>query len=113
MADFSLRPKARQDRRDKKMKNKSNLLGIDLQEELTAIRAHKAGKKSLKIKRLKAPTDAAMIRHRPGLTQEAFAALLGVSVQTLRNWEQGSRKPRGPARALLRIVEKNPEVLFT
>ncbi len=95
------------------MKKKSDLLGIDLQEELTAIRAHRAGKKRLKMKKLKAPSDAAMIRHRLGLTQEAFAGLLGVSVQTLRNWEQGSRKPRGPALALLRIVEKNPEVLFT
>ncbi|MFQ5481666.1 MAG: helix-turn-helix domain-containing protein [Nitrospinaceae bacterium] len=95
------------------MKEKSKLLGIDLQEELAAIRAHKSGKKILKAKKLKAPSDAAMIRHRLGLTQEAFAGLLGVSVQTLRNWEQGSRQPRGPALALLRIVEKNPEVLFT
>ena len=92
---------------------KNNLLGIDLQKELTAIRAHKAGKKSLKTKKLKAPSSASAIRHRLGLTQEAFAALMGVSVQTLRNWEQGLRKPQGPALALLRIVEKNPEVLFT
>jgi len=95
------------------MKKKNSLLGIDLQEELTAIRDCRAGKKKLKTKKLKAPSNAAMIRHRLGLTQEAFAGLLGVSVQTLRNWEQGARKPRGPALALLRIVEKNPEVLFT
>ncbi len=88
-------------------------MGIDLEEELSAIRAHKAGGKTLKTKKLKAPSDASKIRKRLGLTQEAFAALLGVSVQTLRNWEQGIRKPRGPALALLRIVEKNPEVLFT
>jgi len=55
------------------MKKKSDLLGIDLQEELTAIRAHRAGKKKLKTKKLKAPSNAAMIRHRLGLTQEAFA----------------------------------------
>ena len=95
------------------MTEKSKLLGIDLQEELTAIRPHRGGKKTLKTKKLKAPSDPAIIRHRLGLTQEAFSGLLGVSVQTLRNWEHGSRKPRGPALALLRIVEKNPEVLFT
>ena len=44
------------------MKKKSDLLGIDLQEELTAIRAHRAGKKRLKTKKLKAPSNAAMIR---------------------------------------------------
>lgn len=91
---------------------KSDLLGIDLQEELTAIRAHKGGRKNLKTKKFKAPSSPDVIRHRLGLTQDAFAGLLGVSVQTLRNWEQGTREPRGPALALLRIVEKNPEVLF-
>ncbi len=91
---------------------KSDLLGIDLQEELTAIRAHKAGNKKLKTRKFKAPSSPDVIRHRLGLTQDAFAGLLGVSVQTLRNWEQGTREPRGPALALLRIVEKNPEVLF-
>ncbi len=91
---------------------KSDLLGIDLQEELTAIRAHKAGGKKLKTRKFKAPSSPDMIRHRLGLTQDAFAGLMGVSVQTLRNWEQGTREPRGPALALLRIVEKNPEVLF-
>ena len=91
---------------------KSDLLGIDLQEELAAIRSHKGGKKKLKTKKLKPPSSPDVIRHRLGLTQDAFAGLLGVSVQTLRNWEQGTREPRGPALALLRIVEKNPEVLF-
>jgi len=91
---------------------KSDLLGIDLQEELTAIRAHKAGRKKLRTRKLKVPSSPDVIRHRLGLTQDAFAGLLGVSVQTLRNWEQGTREPRGPALALLRIVEKNPEVLF-
>ena len=95
------------------MNEYSDLLGIDLQEELTAIRQHKAGKDVLRVKHLNSPSDAATIRHRMGLTQEAFSGLLGVSVQTLRNWEQGTRQPRGPALALLRIVEKHPAVLFT
>ncbi|MBC8548522.1 MAG: type II toxin-antitoxin system MqsA family antitoxin [Candidatus Brocadiales bacterium] len=95
------------------MTKKSNLLDIDLNEELAAIRAQKAGKGVLRKKKLKNPTDVATIRHRLGLTQEAFSGLLGISVQTLRNWEQGTREPRGPAMALLRIVEKNPKVLFS
>lgn len=94
------------------MTEHSSLLGINLQEELTAIRQHKTGKNALRTKRLENPSDAATIRHRLGLTQEAFAGLLGVSIQTLRNWEQGTRQPRGPALALLRIVEKHPSVLF-
>lgn len=91
---------------------KSDLLGIDLQEELSAIRAHKTGRKKLRTKKIVAPSSPEVIRNRLGLTQDAFAGLLGVSVSTLRNWEQGTREPRGPALALLRIVEKNPEVLF-
>ena len=49
------------------------------------------------------------IRARTGLSQPAFAERLRVSVETLRNWEQGKRHPRGPARALLRIIDKAPE----
>ncbi len=94
------------------MTDKSDLLGINLQEELAAIRQHKAGKGGLKTKKLKNPSDPATIRHHLGLTQEAFAGLMGVSVQTLRNWEQGTRQPRGPALALLRIVENHPQILF-
>lgn len=95
------------------MTKKSDLLDIDLNEELTAIRTQKAGKNALRKKRLKDPSDVATIRHRLGLTQEAFSGLMGISVQTLRNWEQGTREPRGPSKALLRIVEKNPKVLFS
>ena len=95
------------------MTKKSDLLDIDLNEELAAIRAQKSGKNVLRKKKLKDPTDVATIRHRLGLTQEAFSGLLGISIQTLRNWEQGTREPRGPAMALLRIVEKNPKVLFS
>ena len=94
------------------MTMKSNLWGIALNEELAAIRAHKTGGKKLRTKKLKPPSSPETIRHRLGLTQDAFAGLMGVSVQTLRNWEQGTRQPQRPALALLRIVEKNPEVLF-
>ncbi len=53
------------------------------------------------------------IRRKSGLSQSQFAALIGVSLRTLQNWEQGRTRPTGPARALLRIVEKNPKAMLT
>jgi putative transcriptional regulator len=50
------------------------------------------------------------IRERTKLSQSEFAMLIGVSIKTLQNWEQARRKPRGPAAALLRIVDKEPEI---
>lgn len=52
------------------------------------------------------------LRKKYGLSQSKFAALLGISVSTLRNWEQGRRKPEGPARILLRIAELHPEAIL-
>lgn len=52
------------------------------------------------------------IRDGFGLTQEQFAALLGISVRTLRNWEQGRRVPEGPARVLLQVAAKHPEAVL-
>jgi putative transcriptional regulator len=52
------------------------------------------------------------IRHKVGLSQSRFAELLGVSVRTLQDWEQGRRAPSGAARTLLLIAEKNPDVLL-
>jgi len=51
------------------------------------------------------------IREKTGLSQSRFAELLGVSVRTLQEWEQGRRKPSGAARTLLMIAEKNPRAL--
>jgi putative transcriptional regulator len=52
------------------------------------------------------------VRGRTGLTQAAFAAQIGVPVETVRNWEQGKRSPRGPARALLKVVDGAPTAVF-
>jgi putative transcriptional regulator len=52
------------------------------------------------------------LRHRARLTQLEFAARLGVPVETIRNWEQGKRMPRGPARALLAVIAHAPETVF-
>lgn len=57
------------------------------------------------------PVNVVRIRERLSLTQPKFAALLGISLATLRNWEQGRRVPEGPARVLLNVVDKHPEVL--
>lgn len=51
------------------------------------------------------------IRARAGLTQAEFSAQIGVSVATLRNWEQGRRQPEGPARVLLAMLAKDPEIV--
>ena len=56
--------------------------------------------------------NAKEIRKKFNLTQVEFANLLNISVGTLRNWEQGRRKPEGPARVLLKIADTNPEVLI-
>jgi putative transcriptional regulator len=64
------------------------------------------------------PADAATaptardLRRRARLTQIEFAARLGVPVETIRNWEQGKRMPRGPARALLAVIAHAPETVF-
>jgi putative transcriptional regulator len=52
------------------------------------------------------------LRRRACLTQIEFAARLGVPVETIRNWEQGKRAPRGPARALLAVIAHSPETVF-
>jgi putative transcriptional regulator len=52
------------------------------------------------------------LRRRARLTQIEFAARLGVPVETIRNWEQGKRMPRGPARALLALIARTPDSVF-
>ncbi|MDQ2070156.1 NadS family protein [Natronospira bacteriovora] len=58
------------------------------------------------------PVDVAAVRRQLKLTQDEFAALIGVPVGTLRNWEQNRRQPRGPALALLHAVRNDPEHVF-
>ena len=56
--------------------------------------------------------DVATVREKTGLSQARFAQLLGVSVRTLQDWEQGRRAPSAAARTLLMIAAKNPQVLL-
>ena len=56
--------------------------------------------------------DVKKIRSNYKLSQNEFAALMGISVKTLRNWEQGRRVPEGAARVLLQVAAKHPEVIW-
>jgi len=77
-------------------------------ELLASVREMKAGARG----RTHQPgvSEVARARLASGLSQPAFAALLGVSVRTLQDWEQGRRKPSGAAKTLLKIAERHPEV---
>jgi len=56
--------------------------------------------------------DVKRIRAQFNLTQNEFAAMLGISVDTVQNWEQGRRSPQGPARVLLQVAERHPEAVW-
>jgi putative transcriptional regulator len=57
------------------------------------------------------PEDVKAIRQQLGKSQSEFASMIGVSVSTLQNWEQGRRRPDGPARALLMVAAHSPKVV--
>lgn len=76
---------------------------------LQSVREMKAGKAARVTQVAVSPVVEA--RAKVGLTQAAFAALLGVSVRTLQDWEQGRRQPTGAARTLLCVAIQHPEVL--
>ncbi len=62
--------------------------------------------------RVNPESNVGRVRGKLGLSQSKFAAILGISADTLQNWEQGRRTPTGPAKVLLRIAAKHPEVLL-
>ena len=77
---------------------------------LQSVREYKAG--NFARKTAITPTDAMQARTRMALSQSQFAALLGVSVRTLQEWEQGRKSPTGAARTLLRVAVRTPEALL-
>ena len=83
--------------------------------ELTAEQFERAIPASLRRRlmrgEIEAGEDVATLRRFVGLTQKQFAQAMGISVHTLRNWEQGRRQPEGPAVALLRIAARHPRIL--
>lgn len=58
------------------------------------------------------PADIKAIRRRLKMSQSEFALMIGISISTLQNWEQGRRSPEGPARALLKIAAERPDALI-
>jgi len=96
--------------------NENDLVERDLkrdvwQEALDAVRSIKAGNvgtiHAIDIK----PFPVAEARNKTGLSQAKFAELLGVSVRTLQDWEQGRRQPSRAAASLIQIAKKRPDVL--
>lgn len=85
-------------------------IGLEILEGIKEVKKHKKGEIQLKVKTLSDPSPAKTIRQQLQLSQSAFASLMGVSVRTLQDWEQGRRTPKGPAKSLLRIAEQYPEV---
>lgn len=71
------------------------------------------GRASRKAYRVHVPAhvDVRAIRRKLGMTQQAFAARFGFSVNTLRHWEQGRREPEGPTRAYLLVIARAPDVV--
>ncbi len=85
-------------------------VGQEILEGVLEVKAYKKGEKALRSHTLKEPAPPQVIRARLNLSQSAFASLMGVSLRTVQDWEQGRRKPSGPALALLRIAEQQPDI---
>lgn len=90
--------------------NRQRNISQEILDGIKEIKEWRRGQKKLKVTHVSLPTanDVADIRHKLGLSQEAFAIFMGVSVATLRNWEQGRREPHGSAKSLLLIAKKVP-----
>ena len=87
-------------------------VGPEILDGIKEIKAFKDGKADLVTRALSEPSHPKEIRARLNLSQAVFASLMGVSVRTVQDWEQDRRKPRGPAKSLLRIAEQYPGVFL-
>lgn len=85
-------------------------IGAEILDGIHEIKQFKKGHFELRKSELSEPSPPQVIRLKLNLSQSAFAALMGVSVRTLQDWEQRRRYPQGPAVALLRIAEQHPDV---
>ena len=74
--------------------------------------AHAKGNKSVVREHRIEPIDVRSIREKTGMSQQRFCATFGISIGTLRHWEQGLRSPRGAARVLLKVVDHNPKAVI-
>ena len=92
---------------------KRSRLAEDLFESLTELRAYVAGKPTNVTVHTIVPsdTDARLARHKLGLTQREFAAIIGTGVGTVRKWELGTRRPSGAARTLIEVIKREPKAV--
>jgi len=74
--------------------------------------AHSKGEKTGAIVHEPEAINVKSIREKTGMSQQHFCATFGISLGTLRHWEQGLRSPRGPAKVLLKIVQHNPKAVI-
>jgi len=89
-------------------------LFAELQEGIRAVGAHRRGKRKLTATYTipSSEIDVRKIRKRLKLSQAGFAVLIRTSKRTIQDWEQGRRQPTGPARTLLKLAEKRPDVIL-
>ena len=89
-------------------------LGEDLLEAMAEALAHARGEKSgVKVRRVEVrPSEVRRARERLGLSQDKFADAFGVSASAVRKWEQGQRAPKGAAKTLLRVIEREPRAVL-
>src|SRR6185437_6450481 len=96
----------------KKIKKRSRLAD-DLFASMDELRNFVAGKKTRVIVHTVTPSDsdARLARHKLGLSQREFAAVIGTGVGTVRKWELGTRRPSGAARALIEVIKAEPKAV--
>ena len=83
-----------------------------ISEGLNDALAHAKGAKNGTVEHRAEGIDVKAIREKTGMSQQRFCATFGISIGTLRHWEQGLRTPRGAARVLLKVVDKNPQAVI-
>jgi putative transcriptional regulator len=84
----------------------------EISEGLKDAANHAKGKKSGVVEHTPEALNVRAIREKTGMSQERFCATFGISIGTLRHWEQGLRTPRGAARVLLKVVDRNPKAVI-
>ena len=84
----------------------------EISEGLKDAANHAKGQKSGVLEHTPEALNVEAIREKTGMSQQSFCATFGISLGTLRHWEQGLRTPRGAARVLLKVVEQNPQAVI-
>lgn len=84
----------------------------EIMEGLDDAISHAKGEPSQVIEHKPQALDVKRIRQKTGMSQQKFCATFGISLGTLRHWEQGLRTPRGPARVLLQVMDQNPKAVI-